>query len=219
MKCLQTAIVALPLLLSGCMGVSLVPPADVPAAPIQVPQSNERSDWRPYSSGPMQSSSSRRASENWAAGGRKDQAVTRTAIPEVTHSDRPSESVDTSAVARHEPPSVSLSSSAAVSASAPSGDWSAFKRGRTGPAAGSVFGTGVNSAWATDYVPESHRTEFGIFAQKAAKDGQARMTMPTGEVYSASVTRRNGACTTVEVGVTADGDLPVVSRGLVQVCR
>ena len=104
------------------------------------------------------------------------------------------------------------------------GHWQTYRGERTGratrPSSGtSVFGKGIDSSWAKDYVPSAHYTEFGIFAARAAKDGEARMVMPTGEVYSASVVRRNGPCISLEVGVTADGDLPLISRGPVEVCK
>ena len=58
-----------------------------------------------------------------------------------------------------------------------------------------------------------------VAAVKAATDGQARMVTPTGQVYAASVVRRNGPCSTLEIGVTEGGDLPIIARGPVEVCR
>lgn len=147
--------------------------------------------------------------------------VTRNDLPPVVY-EPPTESLDTSAVSPRSPERQPSPQPQVPAAVAPADGWGSYKGGRNpspSPAAASVFGSGVNSAWAAGYVPEPYRIEFGIFAQKAAKDGEARMTMPTGEVYSASVTRRNGACSTIEVSVLADGDLPVISRGLVQVCK
>ena len=103
---------------------------------------------------------------------------------------------------------------AAPPAAPPQAAWKA-----PAPAAVSVFGQGVSSEWAQGYVPESLRDEFAIFTRKAATDEQARMVSPTGEVYAALVTRRNGSCSTVEVTVTEGGDLPILARGLVEVCR
>jgi hypothetical protein len=108
-----------------------------------------------------------------------------------------------------------------AASSSGAGGWENYKGARTKSASSgtSVFGQGVESSWAKDYVDPSHKTEFGIFASKAAADGEARMVMPTGEVYSASVVRRNGPCRSLEVTVTADGDLPIIARGPVEVCK
>lgn len=221
MRYLQAASVVLPLLLTGCAVVTTVPPADVPGVAPRTVVSDDRSGWRPYSSGPMQTSSSRRADGKWTTPrAARDETVTRSEIPEIVTETRPSETVDGKPVSSASSPGPAVAATGGSDPSAqPAASTSTFKPSHSLPATPSVFGSGVSSAWAAGYVPEAYRSEFAIFARKAAVDGQARMTLSTGEVYSASVSRRNGACSTLEVGVTADGNLPVVSRGLVQVCK
>ena len=194
--------------LSGCGAVSLVPPADIPgiksstAAPAPV--------WRPYSSGPLQAASPGISSGSGTA-----------------WADRPSQP-RADAVARRSLPSALPGSgdkkeeSESPLPTAATSEWKPYAsvRQASHKAPGkSVFGSGVTSSWAVAYVPEALRIEFGIFAAKAARDGQARMVTPTGQVYSASVTQRAASCTTVEIGVTEGGDLPIVARGAARVCR
>lgn len=207
---LSHILVASTVLLAGCSSVRLIPPADVPAATQAATPSETPSGWRPYSSGPLQAASPgiSSGSRTWATS-TKESPVTRQPLPDVAAS---------------APPKAEPSDRAAPAASTGDGEWQTYRGGRTGRVSRtssdeSVFGKGIDSSWAKEYVPSSHYTEFGIFASKAAKDGQARMVMPTGEVYSASVVRRNGPCVSLEVGVTADGDLPLISRGPVEVCR
>lgn len=196
-------------LLAGCSSVRLIPPADVPASTQTDSASpSDSTGWRPYSSGPMQAASPgiSSGSRTWPSPS-KGSSVSRQPLPDVTPSATP----------RSE-------SSERATAPASDGQWQTYRGQRTERADRtsndtSVFGKGIDSSWAKDYVPSSHYTEFGIFAAKAAREGEARMVMPTGEVYSASVVRRNGPCVSLEVGVTADGDLPLISRGPVEVCR
>lgn len=194
--------------LSGCGAVSLVPPADVPG--IQSSTAAPAPVWRPYSSGPLQA-----ASPGISSGSGK-------AWP-----DRPSQT-RADAVSRRSLPSAGASSVdnkgqvAAPLATSGASEWKPYSSARQAPEklpGKSVFGSGVTSSWAVAYVPESLRIEFGIFAAKAARDGQARMVTPTGQVYSASVVERAASCTTVEIGVTEGGDLPIIARGSARVCR
>jgi len=202
--------------LVGCGTVRMVPPADIPAQPLQT---TADPGWRPYSSGPMQAATPgiRSGPKNSWGGGdvhRSTEAVTRAALPDVKSGT--AEAVTTVPVAE-----VVADVPVAAPAAGAEG-WKPYAARRTGrvPSVGpSVFGRGVSSSWARDYVPESLRIEFGIFAVKAATDGQARMVTPTGQVYAASVVRRNGPCSTLEIGVTEGGDLPIVARGPVEVCR
>lgn len=194
-------------LLAGCSSVRLVPPADVPAA-TQAAAPSDAAGWRPYSSGPLQAASPgiNGGSGNWGYP-EKQSSVSRQPLPDVRESATPSP------VSTHKADTPESGS-----------QWQTYRGGRTGRVAlpssdTSVFGRGIDSSWAKEYVPSSHYTEFGIFAAKAAADGQARMVMPTGEVYSASVIRRNGPCRSLEVTVTADGDLPIIARGPAEVCK
>jgi hypothetical protein len=202
-----------PIALNACSALPSLPPENVPVSGRDTfPAPPAQEQWRPYSAGPLQNRFERkpaRPGTDWGTGQSQGRdKVERSALP------APSQDAAASPAERSATPERSTGWSAypgrkeaKASSSSSSGD----------PA--SVFGPDVSSAWATDYVPEAFRDEFAIFAQKAARDGQGRMTMPTGEVYSASVTGRDGRCSTLEVGVTADGSLPIVSRGLVRACR
>lgn len=200
-------LIAISALLAGCSSVRLVPPADVPAER-QTASPSDAEGWRPYSSGPLQAASPgiNGGSRNWGSP-EKQPSVTRQPLPDVRDS-------------------VTSVSEPTQKADAPESgsQWQTYRGERTGRHARSssdtsVFGKGIDSSWGKEYVPSSHYTEFGIFAAKAAADGQARMVMPTGEVYSASVLRRNGPCRSLEVTVTADGDLPIIARGPAEVCK
>lgn len=202
-----------PIALNACVTLPSLPPENVPISGRDAfPSPPAQEQWRPYSAGPLQNRFERkpaRSGTDWGTG--QSQArdkVERSALP------APSQQAAPSSIESSSPPEQSSGWSGypgrkdqKVSSSSLAGD----------PA--SVFGPDVSSAWATDYVPEAFRDEFSIFAQKAGKDGEGRMTMPTGEVYSASVTQRDGRCSTLEVAVTADGSLPIISRGLVRSCR
>lgn len=207
-------LLALSSVLAGCGSARLVPPAEIPA---ETAQSQRDPSWRPYSSGPMQSatpgiSTGRKDTWGGRAGAGSPGPVTRAPLP-----DAPSE------VVTSEPVSETVTGREGQSGQAVDGGWKPYASGgktrRMPESSDSEFGRGVSSSWAKDYVPSSHRVEFGIFAMKAAADGQARMVMPTGQVYSASVMRRNGPCSTLEIGVTEGGDLPIIARGLAEVCR
>jgi hypothetical protein len=193
------------LLLSGCSSVSVMPPVDIPVS--SPPQQSDSGNWRPYRSGPMQSSSTGVNSRSGAWAARPTATVTRKPLPDISN--------NSLEAGQQVEPSVSRTRRG-------NNEWSTY-RGKQGHAraqrSDAAFGDGVDSPWAKEYVPDSHHTEFGIFARRAAADGQARMVMPTGEVYSASVVRRNGPCVSLEIGVTADGDLPLIARGSVEVCR
>lgn len=202
--------------LAGCGSVRLIPPAEVPAEVVEAPADN---GWRPYSSGPMQSATPGiRSGSQGSWGGRPasrpSTEVKRSALPDLAPG--MAEVITTNTV------SETVSGSSPRAETPASGGWkpyAASKTARVTRDGASVFGKGVSSSWAKEYLPESHRIEFGIFAVKAATDGQARMVMPTGEVYSASVVRRNGPCSTLEIGVTEGGDLPIIARGPAEVCR
>lgn len=195
----------LPLALVSCAALPSLPPAEVPsAASTAYPPPPSQQAWRPYSAGPLQNQFERKSATPGTDWGR----AWTTSSPR---------KVDRAPLPAIQPPGEARSGG--------SGEWSRYQerdRGALASAArsdeGSVFGSGVSSAWAAGYVPEGFRSEFAIFARKAAKDGEARMTMPSGEVYSASIIGRDGGCSTIEVTVTADGGLPVVSRGLVRSC-
>lgn len=200
-------LIATSALLAGCSSVRLVPPADVPSA-TQEAAPSDTAGWRPYSSGPLQAASPgiSGGSRNWASPA-KQSPVTRQPLPGVRDS-----------------VTAAPESTRKADTTESGSQWQTYRGGRTGrverpSSETSVFGQGIDSSWAKDYVPSSHYTEFGIFAAKAAADGQARMVMPTGEVYSASVVRRNGPCRSLEVTVTADGDLPIIARGPAEVCK
>lgn len=194
-----------PLALSACAVLPTLPslpPSEVPTAPLRLETPAPPAEqWRPYSAGPLQNRFERKAARPGT-----DWGTSRTPAPErIERAPLPAPEPVSSSSAEWRPYSDKKEARSAASAA---------------PAeVPSVFGEGVSSAWATDYVPEGYRTEFAIFSKKVASDGQARMTMPTGEVYSGSVVGRDGRCVTVEVGVTADGDLPLISRGLVRTCR
>lgn len=202
--------------LAGCGTVRVIPPADIPSLPAQASNDPE---WRPYSSGPMQAAtpgirSGSRDSWGGRPGPQRSEVVTRASLPDVRSG--------TAEVVTDDPVVEVVTGGSGSPAATTAGGWKPYATPRTrrSPSVGSsVFGRGVSSSWARDYVPESHRIEFGIFAVKAATDGQARMVMPTGEVYAASVVRRNGPCSTLEIGVTEGGDLPIVARGPAEVCR
>jgi hypothetical protein len=194
------------LLFSGCSSVSLIPPAEVPVVAQAPASSSASSEWRPYRSGPLQAATpgiSVGSGSRTAAA--KLIAVTRKSLPSGGAAHPTEQTVE------------------GIKRSSSDGGWQPYgggSSGRTERGGGaSVFGRGIESSWAKEYVPSSHHYEFGIFSSKAATDGQARMVMPTGEVYSASVVGRNGPCRSLEVTVTADGDLPIIARGSVEVCR
>ncbi len=204
---LSHVLIATIVLLAGCSSARLVPPADVPAA-TQAAVPSDTAGWRPYSSGPLQAASPgiSGGSRTWTSPARQS-SVTRQPLPDVK-----------------DPATPRTEESQKAAALESGGQWQTYRGERTARVARpssdpSVFGKGIESSWAKGYVPSSHYTEFGIFAAKAAADGQARMVMPTGEVYSASIVRRNGPCRSLEVTVTADGDLPIIARGPAEVCR
>lgn len=195
-----------PISLSACSMLPSLPPEHIPymAVPVRGPDrpvdpvSATQESWRPYSAGPLQNRFERPSARNGTDWGRAPTSsrgkVERSPLPS-TETSKAQASGWPVYASKPQP-------------SAPGDALSSF-----------AFGTNVTSAWASEYVPEGFRDEFAIFAQKTAKDGQARMTMPTGEVYMASVTERDGRCSTLEVSVTADGDLPIISRGIARVCR
>ncbi|NTF17530.1 hypothetical protein G6L37_03905 [Agrobacterium rubi] len=215
MKLHLALVLATSSVVSGCSSVRLVPPGDVP----EVAQSQPDANWRPYSSGPMQSGAPGITTGRQGAwGGRtaagSSEKVTRSALGDIRSG--------TAEVITNDPVVETVTGGSASDAPSNSRGWrpyASMKTARVQQPSSSVFGKGVSSSWAREYVPESHSTEFGIFAMKAAADGQARMVMPTGEVYSASVVRRNGPCSSLEIGVTEGGDLPIVARGSAEVCK
>lgn len=85
------------------------------------------------------------------------------------------------------------------------------------PSAATVASS-VKSEWADEHVPASDRSGFDKAAGMYSTRGEGRFTGGDSKVYLMRFSERSGDCSTVEVRSTADGGLPILSRGLVYVC-
>ena len=78
---------------------------------------------------------------------------------------------------------------------------------------------GVRSEWADKAVREDNRPGFDRMVRESAARGSGSYEDEAGRIYYGEAVGREGGCSTVEVTVTTNGGLPVVSRGTAYDCR
>ncbi|MCV9963751.1 hypothetical protein OIU34_17895 [Pararhizobium sp. BT-229] len=221
-------------LLAGCTSPGvyyepMIPRADVGAG------APDDGGWRPYT--PAQSARPedrewRPSNPDW---GRdrpepREQAVRREALPEPTERNtvqegRPEVPAAKPSFDRAEPrdPPSDLSTRRVYS--------SRPERNPRRAADDSAFGTsasstevqaaprGVRSEWADKAVRGDNRPGFDRMVRESAARGSGSYEDEAGRIYYGEVVGRDGGCSVVEVTVTTNGGLPVVSRGTAYDCR
>lgn len=77
----------------------------------------------------------------------------------------------------------------------------------------------VKSDWADKAVRDDNRPAFDDMVRSAGRGGKAQFEDEAGRVYFGERGGVDGGCTVVNVVVTTNGGLPVVSRGSAYICR
>ncbi|MCZ7861651.1 hypothetical protein O9X98_09575 [Agrobacterium salinitolerans] len=78
---------------------------------------------------------------------------------------------------------------------------------------------GVRSEWADRAVREDNRPGFDKMVRDSASRGSGSFEDEAGRIYYGEAVGREDGCSVVEVTVTTNGGLPVVSRGTAYDCR
>lgn len=79
--------------------------------------------------------------------------------------------------------------------------------------------SGVRSEWADKAVRDDNRAAFDAMVRDSSRRGEGNFEDEAGRIYYGERQGVDGNCTVVEVTVTTNGGLPVVSRGLAYDCR
>lgn len=220
-------------LLSGCTSPGVYYEPLIPRADVGTPDDG---GWRPYT--PVQpvrpeDREWRPSNPDWGRdrGEPREQAVRREALPEPTERDPVHER-------RTEVPAAKPSFDRAEPRDPPS-DLSTRRVYSSRPernprraADDSAFGTaasradvqadarrGVRSEWADKAVREDNRPGFDRMVRESASRGSGSYEDEAGRIYYGEAVGRDGGCSVVEVTVTTNGGLPVVSRGTAYDCR
>jgi hypothetical protein len=220
--------------LSGCHSMSAYSEVPVPREDIGGPRAD--SGWSPYTpSVPQPRADDRWQSRDPGVGVVRETPVSRQALPEIAPvpsagdgADDTREPVPAEGFTRAQPKDPPLDparrrvySSRPDRSASPSADDSAF--GSAGRATTtentSRARRGISSEWADKTVRTDNRPAFDRMVSDSARLGNGSFEDEAGRIYFGERRRREGGCTVVEVTVTTNGGLPVVSRGLAYDCR